>query len=190
MSKRELKALEKRFNERMYNCDQEFYERFLQLESHFAELEKDMIHRHSLVKEKDYEWMRWLIAIAAGVFSVIVTQVSKMSLLSFEQLLLLKVAISANALGVLLGAIYLYTDIRHGKDLIRKIQIQRYYLMLENKRKYDRFVRSDNLWFAELCKPLSLICFLIVVFIWVVFIWQMQVEVTPPIVGQSILNPL
>lgn len=173
MSKQELKDLEERFNDRLKNnFDQEFHDRFLQLESHLAALEKDMIQRHNLVKEKDYEWMRWLIAIAAGVFSVIVTQVSKMSLLSIEQLLLLKVAISANALGVFLGAIYLYTDIRHGKDLIRKIQIQRYYLMLDNK-KYDQFVRSDDLWFAELCKPLSLVCFSVVICIWVVFVWQM-----------------
>ena len=178
MSEKELKALEKRFNDRLQNnFDQEFYERFLHLESHFAELEKDMIHRHNLVKEKDYEWMKWLIAIAAGVFSVIVTQVSKISLLSVDQLFLLKIAMSANALGVLFGAIYIYTDIRYGKDLIRKIQIQRYYLMLENK-KCDKFVRSDNLWFAEKCKPLSLLCFLAVIVIWVWFVWQMQTDVS------------
>lgn len=174
MSKRELKYLEERFNDRLKNnFDQEFYSRYQQLESHLEELEREVANRNNSLKQKDYEWMKWLIVIAAGVFSVIVTQVYKMSSLSVEQLILLKIAISANALGIVLGAIYLYTDVRHEKDLIRKIQIQRYHLLLEGKNKFNNVIHSDRLQFAERCKPLSLICFLVVILIWVWFVWQM-----------------
>lgn len=183
MSQQELKALEDRFNHIIKNDPSpEFYSHYQQLKPHLDELERDMAQRNSLVKEKDYEWMKWLVAIAAGVFSVIVTQVSKMSLLSVEQLVLLKIALSVNALGIVLGAVYLYTDVRHEKDLIRKLQIQRYSLLLEGKNKFNNVINSDRLKFAEMCKPLSLICFLITILIWVGFVWQMQIDPLPPVV--------
>ena len=181
MSQQELKALENRFNHMMKNDPSpEFYSHYQQLKPHLDELERDMAQRNSLVKEKDYEWMKWLVAIAAGVFSVIVTQISKMSLLSIEQLVLLKIAISANALGIVLGAIYLYTDVKHEKDLVRKLQIQRYYLLLDNKKRYENVIHSDRLWFSGLCKPLSLTCFLIFISIWVGFVWQINISISVP----------
>lgn len=177
MSKQELEALEKRFNYIIDNeMSTEFYNHYQQLKPHLDDLERSMAERNSSLKEKDYEWLKWLVAIAAGVFSVIVTQVSKMSSLSAEQLVLLKIAISVNALGIVLGAIYLYTDVRHEKDLVRKLQIQRYHLLLEGKNRYNNVIKSDRLRFAELCKPFSLVCFLLVICIWVWFVWQMQVD--------------
>ena len=177
-SKQELKVWEKRFKDQLRsNFDQEFSSHYQRLESHLGKLEIEMANLNNSLKEKDYEWLKWIIVIAAGVFSVIVTQVSKMSSLSSDQLILLKIAISANALGIVLGAFYLYTDVRNNKDLIRKIQIQRYSLLLENKERYKNVVHSDRLWFAEKCKPLSLLCFLGVIVIWVLFVWQMQTDV-------------
>ena len=181
MSQKELKNLENRFNHMMENdLSTEFYSHYQQLKPHLDELERDMARRNSLVKEKNYEWMKWIVAIAAGVFSVIVTQISKMSLLSIEQLVLLKIAISANALGIVLGAIYLYTDVKHEKDLVRKLQIQRYSLLLENKKRYENVIISDKLWFSGLCKPLSLTCFLIFISIWVGFVWQINISIPVP----------
>ena len=181
MSQQELKALEDQFNHIMKNDPSpEFYSHYQQLKPHLDKLERDMAQRNSLVKEKDYEWMKWLVAISAGVFSVIVTQISKMSLPSIEQLILLKIAISANALGIVLGAIYLYTDVKHEKDLICKLQIQRYSLLLENKKRYENVIYSDRLWFSGLCKPLSLTCFLIFILIWVGFIWQINISIPVP----------
>lgn len=180
MSKQELKALEKRFDYIIDNeMSPELYDRYQQLKPHLDSLERSMAKRNSSLKEKDYEWLKWLVAIAAGVFSVIITQVPKISFLQADQLILLKVAISVNALGIVLGAIYLYTDVRHEKDLVCKLQIQRYYLLLEGKNRYDNVVNSDRLRFAELCKPFSLTCFLIVICIWVWFVWQMQVDPLP-----------
>ncbi len=180
MSKQELKALEKRFNHIIDNeISPEFYNHYQQLKPHLDDLERSMAERNSSLKEKDYEWLKWLVAIAAGVFSVIITQIPKISFLQADQLILLKIAISVNALGIVLGAIYLYTDVRHEKDLVRKLQIQRYYLLLEGKSKYNNVVNSDRLRFAELCKPFSLICFLIVICIWVWFVWQMQIDPLP-----------
>ena len=124
--------------------------------------------------------MKWLIVIAAGVFSVIVTQVSKMSSLSLDQLLLLKITITANALGIVFGAIYLYTDIINTKDLGEKIQVQKYYLLLKGKKRYENnVITSQKLWFAKTAKTLSLLCFLVVLVGWVLFVWSMQVDVSP-----------
>lgn len=177
MSKQELKDLEERFNDRLKNnFDQDFINRYQEVKPHLDSLEREIALQNNSLKDKDYEWMKWIIVIAAGVFSFIVTQVSKMALLSADQLFLLKIAMSLNALGIIFGAIYIHSDVWNGRDLIRKIQIQRYYLILENREKYNNVVVSDSLWFVQWCKPFSLLCFLIVMIIWVGFVWQLQLD--------------
>lgn len=179
-SKQELKLLQNELDH-ILNSDpsEEFYYQYEQLKPHLDELEREVANHSNLANEKDHEWMKWLIVIAAGVFSVIVTQVSKMSSLSIDQLLLLKIAISANALGIVSGAIYLYTDIMNAKDLGYKLQVQRYYLLLKGKKRYENSINSEKLWFAKKSRNLSLLCFLAVIVIWVWFVWQMQADSSP-----------
>lgn len=179
-SKQELKVLKDELNLILESEHSEkFYYQYQQLKPHLDALEREVANHSNLANEKDHEWMKWLIVIAAGVFSVIVTQVSKMSSLSVDQLLLLKIAISANALGIVSGAIYLYTDVINAKDLGYKLQVQRYYLLLRGEKRYDNAIRSEKLWFTKICKYLSLLCFLTVIMIWVGFVWQMQTDVSP-----------
>lgn len=179
-SKQELKFLQNELDH-ILNSDpsEEFYYQYEQLKPHLDELEREVANHSNLANEKDHEWMKWLIVIAAGVFSVIVTQVSKMSSLSIDQLLLLKIAISANALGIVSGAIYLYTDVMNAKDLGYKLQVQRYYLLLKGKKRYENSINSEKLWFAKRSRNLSLLCFLAVIVIWVWFVWQMQTDSSP-----------
>lgn len=178
-SKQELKVLQDELD-RILDSDpsEEFYYQYQQLKPHLDALEREVANHSNLANEKDHEWMKWLIVIAAGVFSVIVTQVSKMSSLSLDQLLLLKIAISANALGIVSGAIYLYTDVINAKDLGYKLQVQRYYLLLKGKKRYENSINSEKLWFTKKARNLSLFCFLAVIVIWVWFVWQMQTDVS------------
>ena len=159
---------------------EEFYDQCQELKPQIDVLEREIVKQSNLAKEKDNEWMKWLIVIAAGVFSVIVTQVAKMSSLSLDQLLLLKIAISANALGIVFGAIYLYTDVINAKDLGYQLQVQRNHLLLKGKKRYEaNAIYSRKLWFTETSKNLSLLCFLAVIVLWVWFVWQMQTDVSP-----------
>ena len=80
----------------------------------------------------------------------------------------------------LFGAIYLYTDVINAKDLGYQLQVQRDYLLLKGKKRYEaNAIYSRKLWFAETSKNLSLLCFLAVIVIWVWFVWQMQTDVSP-----------
>lgn len=179
-SKQELKVLQDEID-RIQDSgpSKDFYYRCQQLRPQLDALEPEIVKQSNLAKEKDHEWMKWLIVIAAGVFSVIVTQVSKMSSLSLCQLILLKIAISANALGIVSGAIYLYVDVINAKDLGYKLQIQRCYLILKGKKRYENSISSEKLWFTKISKNLSLFCFLAVIVIWVWFVWHMQIDVSP-----------
>lgn len=124
--------------------------------------------------------MKWLIVIAAGVFSIVITQIPKMSSLSLDQLLLLKVAISVNALGILFGAIYLYADVIDAKDLGYKLQVQSSYLLLKGEKRYKtNAIYSEELWFTKISKNLSLLCFLAAIAILVCFVWLMQTDISP-----------
>src|SRR5699024_4471961 len=137
-SKQEFKLLQDELERKLDNdLSEEFLYKYQQLKHHLYELEREIVKQNNLAKQQDNEWMKWLIVIAAGVFSVIVTQVSNMSSLSLDQLILLKIAISVNALGIVFGAIYLYTDVINTKDLGYKLQVQRYYLLLEGEKKYE-----------------------------------------------------
>lgn len=180
-SKQELKVLVEELHRKLEsNPSYEFLVHYEKSKPYLEELEVEVVKQNNSAKEKDDEWMKWLIVIAAGVFSVIVTQVSKMSALSSDQLLLLKIAISANALGIVSGAIYLYTDIINAKDLGYKLQVQRYYLLLKGKKRYEkRAVYSQELWFAKISRNLTVLCFLAVIVIWVYFVWQMQPDISP-----------
>ena len=179
-SKQEIKLLQDELDRILSSENaEEFYYQYQQLKPHLDALEREVANYSNLAKEKDHEWMKWLIVIAAGVFSVIVTQVSKMSSLSMEQLGLLKLAISANAMGIMFGAIYLYTDVMNAKDLGYKLQVQRLYLLLKGRKRYENTINSEKLWFSNICKIFSLLCFLAVIVIWVWFVWQIQV--VPPV---------
>ncbi|MFP3454180.1 hypothetical protein R0K30_21475, partial [Bacillus sp. SIMBA_154] len=93
------------------------------------EIGRALAKKHNTANEKDYEWMKWLIVIASGVFSVIVSQITRMSpaldssllFIQSNQLFLFKGAIIANALGIIFGAVYLYADIRSERDLADKL---------------------------------------------------------------------
>lgn len=180
-SNQELKVLREELD-RILDSDliEQFSYQYQQLKPRLDTLELELAKQSNLANEKDHEWMKWLIVIAAGVFSVIVTQVSKMSSLSLDQLLALKIAISANALGIVSGAIYLYTEVINAKDLGKKIQVQKYHLLLRGKKRYEEnVINSQKLWFARTAKNLSLLCFLAVIVIWVWFVWQIQTDLSP-----------
>lgn len=180
-SKQEFKLLQDELDRKLDNDrSEEVLYQYQQLMPHLYELESEIVKQNNLAKQQDNEWMKWLIVIAAGVFSVIITQVSNMSSLSLCQLILLKIAISANALGIVSGAIYLYVDVINAKDLGYKLQVQRYYLLLEGEKKYKaNAIYSEELWFTKIAKNLSLLCFLAVIVIFVYFVWQMQTDVSP-----------
>lgn len=180
-SKQESKLLQDEL-ERKLDSDpsEEFFYQYQQLKPHLDELGSEIVKQNNLAKEKDSEWMKWLIVIAAGVFSVVITQIPKMSSLSLDQLLLLKIAISVNALGIVFGAIYLYVDVIDAKDLGYKLKVQGSYLLLKGEKRYKKnAIYSEELWFTKISKNLSLLCFLAVIAILVCFVWQMQTDISP-----------
>ena len=101
-----------------------------------------------------------MIVIAAGVFSVIVSQVTRMPLvldselllIQSNQLILFKTTIITNALGMIFGAIYLYTDIRSERDLVDKLSIQRLHLLLNGTNRYKNVIPSDTFRLFFYCK--------------------------------------
>lgn len=180
-SKQESKLLQDEL-ERKIDSDpsEEFLYQYQQLKPYLDELKSEIVKQSNLAKEKDSEWMKWLIVIAAGVFSIVITQIPKMSSLSLDQLLLLKVAISVNALGILFGAIYLYADVIDAKDLGYKLQVQSSYLLLKGEKRYKtNAIYSEELWFTKISKNLSLLCFLAAIAILVCFVWLMQTDISP-----------
>ncbi len=68
--------------------------------------------------EKLYAWLRWLVLLAAGFFSLMVGQLAGQSF-SQPQLLLLKLALSLNALGILCGSAALYGEVVSLRRLAR-----------------------------------------------------------------------
>ena len=180
-SKQEFKLLQDELERKLDNdLSEEFLYKYQLLKHYLDELEREIVKQNNLAKQQDNEWMKWLIVIAAGVFSVIITQMPDRSSLSLDQLILLKIAISVNALGIVFGAIYLYTDVINTKDLGYKLQVQRYYLLLGGEKKYKaNAIYSEELWFTKIAKNLSLLCFLAVIVIFVYFVWQMQTDVSP-----------
>lgn len=57
----------------------DFYNRHEALKPSLNEIERACTEHQNTANEKDYEWMKWLIVIAAaGIFSVIVSQVMRM----------------------------------------------------------------------------------------------------------------
>jgi len=69
--------------------------------------------------EKVYAWARNLILLAAGSLSVLV------SLLQGVPPLLLKLALSFLALGILLGALFLYGEIWKAREMVKRLVEQR-----------------------------------------------------------------
>ena len=183
MSKRELKALQRRFNNKLdkEGITVDFYNRHEALKPTLDEIGRALAKKHNTANEKDYEWMKWLIVIASGVFSVIVSQITRMSpaldssllFIQSNQLFLFKGAIIANALGIIFGAVYLYADIRSERDLADKLSIQRLHLLLKGTNRYENVIPSDNFRLFFYCKRISLICFLACIGAWVAFIWIM-----------------
>ena len=183
MSNQELKKLQKELDQILNNknISVDFYNQHEALKPILDNIDKSIAERHNTANEKDYEWMKWLIVIASGVFSVIVSQVTRMSsmqdnqllLAQSNQLLLFKVAITANALGIIFGAIYLYTDIKSERVLADKLRIHQLHLLLRGKNRYENVVQSGSFHLFWYCKLASLLCFLICVIAWVIFFWVM-----------------
>lgn len=92
-------------------------------------------------------------------------------LLDNNQLLLIKIAISANASGIIFGAIYLYIDVMTERDLAYKLRIQRLYLLLKGENRYENVISSSPFRLFRILKLLSLLSFLVAIGSWVVFIW-------------------
>lgn len=85
---------------------------------------------------------------------------SQSLLIQSNQLTLFKSAIVTNALGIIFGAIYLYTDIRSERDLVDKPSIQRLHLLLKETSRYENVIPSDKFRLFFYCKRISLTCFL------------------------------
>ncbi|MGP5104761.1 hypothetical protein ACTXJH_12560 [Psychrobacter celer] len=183
MSKQELKSLQKEFNQKLNDegISAEFYNHHESLKPILYNIGKDIAERQSTAAQKDYDWMKWLAVIASGVFSVVVSQVTRMSSMQYnqlllsqnDQLLLFKIAITANALGIVFSVIYLYRDIKTERDLADKLGVQRLYLLLRGTNRYENFIPSSKFQLFRLCKSVSILCFLISIIAWVVFIWVM-----------------
>lgn len=81
MNKRELKPIQRKFNSKLdkEGITVDFYNCHEALKPTLDEIGRALAEKHNTANEKDYEWMKWLIVIAAGVFSVIVSQITRMS---------------------------------------------------------------------------------------------------------------
>ena len=106
MSKKELAELQKDYE---YLMSQEGgFEVICQnYDIHKEYLDKLELQAFDKINEslkKEFEWIKWIVAIAAGVFSVMTTQLAKGNFQG-EQLLLIKFAIISNAIGVIFGVL-------------------------------------------------------------------------------------
>lgn len=75
MSKKELKALNKELSDYLNTngVTDDFYRHHETLKPQLDSIGRGIAERHNEANQKEFDWMKWLILIAAGVFSVIVT---------------------------------------------------------------------------------------------------------------------
>lgn len=175
MSNKEIKKIQREFKEMMEDDNNLLImtHNKEQFNEYISKKEEQAIeHRNSSI-EKEYAWMKWLIAISAGVFSVMTTQLAKGGF-NPEQTLMIKTAISLNALGVIFGVVYLRQEIETEKEYANKINAHIQTIIMYGKRKYDKYIPSEGMPFIKIYRLLSLFSLLLALLIWVLFIWSIK----------------
>lgn len=135
-------------------------------------LELQMYEKANESIKKEYEWLKWLVAISAGVFSVMTTQLAKGNF-QLDQLFLIKLAILFNALGVIFGVIYLYQDVKTDRDFVNKLHIQALNLMLKGERRYERVIASEKSFLSNISRTIFLLSLFLSISVWICFIWRL-----------------
>lgn len=123
--------------------------------------------------EKLYAWLRWLVLLAAGVFSVMVGQLAG-SHFSAIQLLLLKLALGLTAAGILSGSAAVYGEVSSLRQLVRNRATHITSVLEGNEVDIDALVAVEPAWFlrqAEKVCYASLVCSLVS---WVAFVLVMK----------------
>lgn len=174
MSKKELAELQKDYE---YLMSQEggFKVICQNYDIHKEYLDKLELQAFDKINEslkKEFEWIKWIVAIAAGVFSVMTTQLAKGNFQG-EQLLLIKFAIISNAIGVIFGAVFLYQDVKTEMGFVKGIEIQRKTVMLTGKPRYDKAIPSDRNFIMRVAKFCCMTSLSIAMCIWIWFIWNL-----------------
>ena len=95
----------------------------------------DLVQLAELVNKRSdklYAWLRWLVLLAAGFFSLMAGQLTGKA---FDPLqwLLLKLALSTNGAGILFGAIALYGEVAAARQLA-----------IDHKERTARKVRGES----------------------------------------------
>ncbi|RJX33199.1 MAG: hypothetical protein C4516_02030 [Oxalobacter sp.] len=132
----------------------------------------DLLQKYSeLRSEKGYAYMRWLMLISTGAFSVSVSVLFGKTF-SPQSLIVLKAALSANAIGVLFGAIAIFGEAMLPRGVVRLLVDKEIHKM---RRDYEAAANVpsmytlppcmkyiERLFYLALCTSLGL---------WVWFIW-------------------
>lgn len=133
----------------------------------------DLVQKFSDLRiEKGYAYLRWLMLIATGAFSV------SISILFSRQhpvnsLLILKSALSSNAVGILFGAISLYGEAMLPNGAFRLLAQREIYKLQGNHAEASNMPEFYVL--PSIMKYFERICYLSLsaaLCLWVCFIWQ------------------
>lgn len=174
MSKKEREKLTKDFNQALNN--EHDSQLIINNQRYFIneldKLELQMYEKANESIKKEYEWLKWLVAISAGVFSVMTTQLAKGNF-QLDQLFLIKLAILFNALGVIFGVIYLYQDVKTDRDFVNKLHIQALNLMLKGERRYERVIASEKSFLSNISRTICLLSLFLSISVWICFIWRL-----------------
>lgn len=118
-----------------------------------------------------YSWLRWLMLIAAGAFSLTAGLVLGKPYLGL-QLLALKVALTANAIGILSGSIAVYGEAKMHKGFMRVIADNE----IRKIREPETYVTNKPLyyhlpWWVKYSETICYLALIASLALWLAFIW-------------------
>lgn len=123
--------------------------------------------------EKLYAWLRWLVLLAAGVFSVMVGQLAGVHF-SATRLFLLKLALGLTAAGILSGSAALYGEVSSLRRLVKDRAAHISSVLEGTEVDIEAPVAVEPAWLlrqAEKVCYASLVCSLVS---WVAFVLMMD----------------
>ncbi len=121
--------------------------------------------------EAVYSWLRWLMLIATGAFSLSAGLVLGKSYIGC-QLVLLKLALTANALGILFGSIAVYGEAKLHIGILRRYADNQ----IHKLQGTDEYVPSEQLfyvlpWWVNNSRTMFYSSLILSLALWVSFIW-------------------
>lgn len=121
--------------------------------------------------ERAYAWLRWLVLLAAGAFSVLVSQVVGDGAALRGSLPVLKIAMCLNAGGILCGVVCLFGEVQAVRRLVAQ-EVLRLKYTLDEQHEHAASVPSaaSPSWWIRKCEAFCYIFLAGSLLAWVYFV--------------------